>query len=1245
MQIISPKTIKIIAVSFVLAAGATYIGFAFANNTQNIEYTLHEKEGRLQSCYNMPISGSPTIEIAADIINHGPGHMQVVRYAASDTTAGCNPTDSNSTLDAGLFVMSGKIDYAEGASGQAVFDYNTAQKNCGRVQVDAAFRNDAGEDQVPNFIGVVINYGVDCTTTPPTNNPPVGFLDLVNCDHIAGWAQDPDAPNAAVNIQIYKDGPAGIGTLVTTIPANQSRSDVGAHAFDIFTPSAFKDGGVHEVWVYAQDTTSGQFMLFTNRKIFDFGTCVANPVCTTGTVQVNSNRDDQAYYTTRPNGTTFGWRGTHTFPGESIGNYSVAPDDLAGFTKSVSPASGFLACNATLVFTIIYTPVAVCTTGTVTVNSNNQSAAYYVTRPNGTIFGWNGTHTFPNSPLGTYSVAPDDVPGYTKSVSPASGSLACNANLVFTINYTPVAACSTGTLQVNVNGKSDGAYFVTRPDGSTFGWNGTKTFNDYPNGAYSIVAGVASGYTTSVSPSSGSINCNTLTFTVTYTPVGATPVLTCSPANQSVQVNQTTSFTVSGGNGGYSWSAPVGNPSTGSGSSFSTQYAAAGSYTVTVSATGATSATCGVTVTSLPLNTLVCSPANQSAQVNQTASFSVTGGNGGYSWSAPSGSPSTGSGTSFVTAYSVAGSYVVSVSATGATSATCSVTVNALNQTATLVIVKTVRNVTQSQVAFVKSTSANPTDQVQFQIQVTNNGTGAAQNVNVTDQLPNFFFAGGATSFSLGNLAAGASQTVTLNASVAAETNFPVGSSSWTNTATATASNASTVSDTAVVNVNRTATGTPSLTITKTVRNLSSGQSTFTKSTSANPGEQVQFQIQVQVSNSNNTSAQNVVVTDLLPNYLTLSSGSTTFNLGTMTAGSSQTVTLNATISSSAPANSTVYNTAQVTSTNAGSGSDQAFVFINGTNIVNNNVNLSLTKEVSNLTTGTTYSSFANASSTDQIQFRLTVRNNYSSASANNVRLTDYLPTGLSYVPGTFQADGGTSYGTLIGGAQYLGSLNPGQSRVLTFQAQINSSGSQTLTNTASASADNATTVQASATVYISSVLGSNVNLVLSKKAFNQTQNVDATTTVARSADLIVYTLVVDNRGNAPANNFVFQDDLSDVLQLSMLQSFGDGQFYAGTLTLQWAPVTIPANGHVEKTFTVKVNNTFPAGSDYTMTNTFGNTINVRVPQVLGVFYSPKTGSTLTISLVLGFIAMLLAIAWKQKQFIAEKLSQYRNYV
>jgi hypothetical protein len=57
----------------------------------------------------------------------------------------------------------------------------------------------------------------------------------------------------------------------------------------------------------------------------------------------------------------------------------------------------------------------------------------------------------------------------------------------------------------------------------------------------------------------------------------------CSPSLQSVQVGQSVGFTASSGSGAYSWSAPSGTPTSGTGSAFSTVFNAIGTYSVTVS--------------------------------------------------------------------------------------------------------------------------------------------------------------------------------------------------------------------------------------------------------------------------------------------------------------------------------------------------------------------------------------------------------------------------------------------------------------------------------------------------------------------------------------------------------------------------------------------------------------------------------------------------------------------------------------
>ena len=417
---------------------------------------------------------------------------------------------------------------------------------------------------------------------------------------------------------------------------------------------------------------------------------------------------------------------------------------------------------------------------------------------------------------------------------------------------------------------------------------------------------------------------------------------------------------------------------------------------------------------------------------------------------------------------------------------------------------------------------------------------------------------------------------------------------------------------------------------------------------SAVPGNQVQFQIVV-TSNGTGT-ANNVVVTDTLPGSFTLISGNTVTSLGNMTAGSSQTILLTGNLASEGGFNcglNTLVNTAQASSSNTAFVSDTASVgvtrAIGSCVVVPGNPSISLTKEVRNLSSNNAFSSFTNANNNDTVQFRLTVRNTSATVTANNVRVYDTLPAGLVYA-GVFTSDGPVS-GNLFAGGAFVGTLQPGQTRVMTFNAVVSSSFAQTLTNTAQTTADNTGTVNAQAQVIVGSVAGSNVNLVLTKRAFNQTRNLDATAVTAQPGDIIIYTLSVQNTGNAAATGYVFQDNISDVLKLSMLQSFGDAAFEQGLLSLRWPAVTIPAGSTVEKTFTVKVNTTFASDTDSVMTNPFGNTLNILVnkPAVLGAFVAPKTGSTTTVAWMLATMSLIGFVAYKKKDQLVGLMQSIRQ--
>lgn len=105
---------------------------------------------------------------------------------------------------------------------------------------------------------------------PPANKAPQGYLDNASCDAgIDGWAQDPDAPSASIEVHLYLDGPAGQGRGVK-LDASRSRDDLCAaigscnHGFAYRMPRSLFDGKDHTVHAYGIDATGGSNPLLGN---------------------------------------------------------------------------------------------------------------------------------------------------------------------------------------------------------------------------------------------------------------------------------------------------------------------------------------------------------------------------------------------------------------------------------------------------------------------------------------------------------------------------------------------------------------------------------------------------------------------------------------------------------------------------------------------------------------------------------------------------------------------------------------------------------------------------------------------------------------------------------------------------------------------------------------------------------------------------------------------------------------------
>jgi hypothetical protein len=233
---------------------------------------------------------------------------------------------------------------------------------------------------------------------------------------------------------------------------------------------------------------------------------------------------------------------------------------------------------------------------------------------------------------------------YGSTCAPPTSALVCQPPAQNAIVGEPVSFTASG---------GTGAYSWSASSGSPASGTGSGFTTSYA-GSGTYVATVTSG--------SATATCQVTVTTAT------SPELVCAPPTQTAQAGQTVTVNAAGGTGSYNWSAPGGSTSTGTGASFSTSFASSGTNTITVTS-GQQTATCQVTVPPV-VPQLACTPPTQTVEIGQTASVGATGGTGTYSWSAPGGSTTSGSGVSFNTSYAAAGSYNITVTS-GQQTATC----------------------------------------------------------------------------------------------------------------------------------------------------------------------------------------------------------------------------------------------------------------------------------------------------------------------------------------------------------------------------------------------------------------------------------------------------------------------------------------------------------------------------------------------------------------------------------------------
>ncbi len=132
---------------------------------------------------------------------------------------------------------------------------------------------------------------------------------------------------------------------------------------------------------------------------------------------------------------------------------------------------------------------------------------------------------------------------------------------------------------------------------------------------------------------------------------------------------------------------------------------------------------------------------------------------------------------------------------------------------------------------------------------------------------------------------------------------------------------------------------------------------------------------------------------------------------------------------------------------------------------------------------------------------------------------------------------------------------------------------------------------------------------VIHKTAANITQGLaDANNTTAQAGNTIVYMLFVKNGGKADIKDYVFQENLSDVMDYADITDLHGGTINAnGQAT--WPGRDVKAGETISQKITVKVKDPVPQTPvsasdpgrfDLIMTNVYGNTVNIHLPGSVG---------------------------------------------
>lgn len=176
------------------------------------------------------------------------------------------------------------------------------------------------------------------------------------------------------------------------------------------------------------------------------------------------------------------------------------------------------------------------------------------------------------------------------------------------------------------------------------------------------------------------------------------------------------------------------------------------------------------------------------------------------------------------------------------------------------------------------------------------------------------------------------------------------------------------------------------------------------------------------------------------------------------------------------------------------------------------------------------------------------------------------------------------------------------------------------------------------------------------KEAYNETQGVDATATVAERGDYITYKLRAVNYGDATRNDYVIKDDLSRVLPYADIVDYGGGKRSGESIV--YPAVDIRPDQTITRQFRVRVKTSLAKNQSYRLVNDYGNRVVIDIDAIqideppvnpppfnpppvnpppvnpTPIYRAPHTGSALVSGLVFASLFTLGFAVIRQRQRI-----------